>query len=343
MNPSQRLPAKIAALAVLVAGCAFPARSTSEPPGPSTLAAQTVEAVLTQVASRVPVGSVTMTPPLPAPSGATPGLLTPTPTPIQGCSNRATFVDDVTIRDDTRIAPGESFVKIWRLQNTGTCAWTQSYSLAFFGGERMGAPATIPLAAEVTPGTMFDLAVDMTAPTAPGTYQGFWRLRDAEGVLFGIGPAGDQSVWVRIMVVPAVTATITPTPTLTPTPTPTSTPPPAVLVSGTLDLALAASADLDSGTPNPASGSDLLFEDRGADGHFFAPQGGARFARYVGLPSPPGPVDCLGAALSPDPIAASDLAAGSLVCYQTGQGRPGVLELTAIDDSLSFAFTTWGP
>ena len=321
----------------MLAACSFPDRSTVEPPGQSTLAAQTVEAVLTQVASRIPLGTVTTTVSLPEPTWSTPGLLTPTSAPTQGCSNRATFLDDVTMRDDAPVAPGESFVKIWRLQNTGTCPWTQAYSLAFFGGERMGAPFAVPLAAEVTPGTIFDLAVDMTAPTTAGTYQGFWRLRNAEGVLFGIGPAGDQSVWVRIMVVPTLTATVTLTPTAT------ATPPPAVLVSGTLDLAVAASADLDSGASNPASGSDLVFEDRAPAGHFLTPQGEARLARYTPPPSPPGPIDCQAAALSLDSIAASDLAAGSLVCYQTDQGRPGVLVVSAVNGSLSFAFTTWSP
>ena len=42
----------------------------------------------------------------------------------------ATFVADVTIPDGTYINPGASFTKIWRLKNTGTCAWTTQFALA---------------------------------------------------------------------------------------------------------------------------------------------------------------------------------------------------------------------
>ncbi len=89
----------------------------------------------------------------------------------------------------------------------------------------MEASSVIALATIVPPGDKVNLAVDMIAPILPGTYQGFWRLRNSEGVLFGIGPDGDQSFWVKIVVPaqPTITTTRTSTPTLTPSSTPTQT------------------------------------------------------------------------------------------------------------------------
>ena len=154
----------------------------------------------------------------PAP-GATPTSTTappsPTPSAEPPCSDRAAFVADVTIPDNSRLSPGQAFVKTWRLRNAGTCIWTTAYALVFVGDDQMGGPASIALASEVAPGATVDLSVNLIAPTAPGTYRGRWQLRNANGALFGIGDAGDSPFWVRIVVGP------TPTPTSTPTRTPT--------------------------------------------------------------------------------------------------------------------------
>jgi hypothetical protein len=148
----------------------------------------------------------------------------PTGGPLD-CVDLAAFVADITFPDGSILEPSEDFLKIWALQNAGTCTWTQSYSIVFFGGERMGASSLIALATIVPPGDIVNLAVDMIAPISSGTYQGFWRLRNAEGLLFGIGPDGDQSFWVKIVVPaqPTITSTITLTPTITPSNTPTPT------------------------------------------------------------------------------------------------------------------------
>ena len=215
----------------LSTGCNFPTRSTTSVPGPATLAARTVEVVLTQAAANTQ---------LPSPQQVTPSstLIVVEPSATEGplgCVDLASFVADVTFPDGSILAPGEAFLKIWSLQNSGTCTWTPSYSIVFFGGERMGAPSVIALVTIVPPGDNVNLAVDMTAPLIPGTYQGFWRLRNAEDILFGIGPDGDQSFWVKI-VVPAqstITSTLTSTPTLTLTSTPTPTPSPTLTNTAT--------------------------------------------------------------------------------------------------------------
>ncbi len=218
-------PSRIAILAAsgLLAACNLQSSPSPTSAAPATSAASTVQAILTE-ASRgtVPPEFATGTPEPSASPTPQPTVASPTPS---SCTDKAAFVDDVTIRDNTELGGGEAFVKTWRLQNAGTCAWSTAYSLVFIGGTRMGAPSRVPMPTHVNPQNTVDLAVDMIAPSAPGTYQGFWKLTNANGEYFGIGPAGDQSFWVTI-VVPSST-TVTATPTATPTssisPTPSST------------------------------------------------------------------------------------------------------------------------
>jgi hypothetical protein len=91
---------------------------------------------------------------------------------------------DVTIPDDTVVAPNEDFTKTWRLKNIGTCSWTPSYAVIFFGGTSMGGPVVQALTGNVNPGQTVDLSVDLEAPGEPGTYTGNWKLRNASGVAF---------------------------------------------------------------------------------------------------------------------------------------------------------------
>jgi hypothetical protein len=114
----------------------------------------------------------------------------------------------VTIPDNTRVLPGQSFVKTWRLRNSGTCTWTDDYDLVFVEGHRLGAPNEIPLDGPVAPGETVDVSVSLVAPAGDGTYQGKWQLRNDEGQRFGLGNDGTSSFWVRIV----LGATPTPTP-----------------------------------------------------------------------------------------------------------------------------------
>lgn len=118
----------------------------------------------------------------------------------QTCTDRAQFIADVTVPDGTRYDPGATFKKTWRLKNTGTCTWTTSYALVFDTGERMGASASITFPSSIVSGQTVDVTVDMTAPTAPGHYIGYWKFKNAAGALFGIGVNANKSWWVEINV-----------------------------------------------------------------------------------------------------------------------------------------------
>jgi plastocyanin len=163
----------------------------------------------------------TGTPPTPTFTPA-PGTATVTPLPPPTC-DRAQFISDVTVPDGTLFNPGKTFTKTWRLKNVGTCTWTTSYALIFDSGDKMGGPDSVNLPNSVAPGQTVDLTINLTAPTVAGSYRGYWKFRNANGVPFGIGSAGTKSWWVDIKV---AGATLTPTPTSsTPgTPVPSATP-----------------------------------------------------------------------------------------------------------------------
>jgi hypothetical protein len=111
-------------------------------------------------------------------------------------------MSDVTIADGTSIPVGNEFVKTWRLRNEGTCTWTPEYAIVFENGEAMGAPASQKIGQSVAPGETVDISITLRAPGSPGEYRGDWKLRNAAGVLFGLGSKGSEHFYVVIKAVP---------------------------------------------------------------------------------------------------------------------------------------------
>ena len=107
----------------------------------------------------------------------------PTKTP---CYHMA-FVKDVTISDGTKMAPGTGFTKTWRVYNDGSCTWTTAFSLTFSSGDQLGAPASVPLTANVLSGSTVDISVNMVAPSTVGSYTSGWKMKAADGTIFGSG------------------------------------------------------------------------------------------------------------------------------------------------------------
>jgi Ig-like domain-containing protein/CARDB protein len=160
---------------------------------------------------------VTGTPPT-ATATNTPGPITPT-VPPSAC-DKVQFIADVNIPDGTVLQPGAQFTKTWKLKNVGTCAWTKSYQLVFFSGEKMGAASSAAFPQDVAVGTTVNISINMVAPSAAGSYRGYWMFKNANGALFGLGAQGNKPWWVDIKVAgPTVTPggpTATPSPTATP-------------------------------------------------------------------------------------------------------------------------------
>lgn len=341
-------------LLIGLAGCNLPSNALQTPTLNVTQAYQTVEARLTQAIALTPAKSTspsatqgeiatqTSSPPTPRPSltPTQPGTTSSTTLPAL-CDQAAPGIPiDVTIPDGSEMEPGQAFTKIWRLQNVGTCTWTKDYALVWFSGDKLGAPASVPLSGNISPGQTVDLSVDMTAPEKPGTYRGNWKLRNDSGALFGIGPSGDSAFWVEIEVLnlPTSTTTATPPSTATPTVTPTV----GTQVSGSASLAPGDQLDLDSNQINPGGGEDLSFETRD-ENLALVPLGSAAIAVFgSGQPSLN---DCQTATLSGDPLPVEgNLTSGTYLCYRTNMALPGWALVTGFDpDSamLNLDIFTW--
>ena len=119
--------------------------------------------------------------PLPLPTP----LPTPTPPP---CTYYARYAADLTYDDAAGapvVQPGQQINKRWRIVNTGTCAWDPTFRVAFYGGDRLGGQG-MEIGRSVAPGESYDVAVNMVAPSTPGTYRGReWGMVDSSGQVFG--------------------------------------------------------------------------------------------------------------------------------------------------------------
>lgn len=113
--------------------------------------------------------------------------------------NNSRYLADVTIPDGSVMTAGETFVKTWRVENTGGRAWSDGYRLVFVDGEAMTEQPSkpLPLAA---PGQQVDVSLSLAVPNVPGYTIGRWRMQDEEGRSFG------DLLFLEINVVPQVAA-----------------------------------------------------------------------------------------------------------------------------------------
>jgi len=171
---------------------------------------------VTVVLPDIPIGGLTeplpqpgdvLQPTLPATATAT-ATQTPTATLEAACSDQAKFIADLTVPDNTGMAPGAPFTKTWRLQNAGTCTWNENYKIVFVSGSPMNNPTPVSMPGIVAPGATVDLSLNLVAPTAPGTHTSSYRIQNPQGVQFGVGSNGGVPFYVQIV----VGATATPAP-----------------------------------------------------------------------------------------------------------------------------------
>ena len=103
------------------------------------------------------------------------------------------YVADVTIPDDTRMTPGQQFIKTWRVKNSGKRPWGAGFRLVFAKGTAMTTERSLPLPA-CEPGQEVEISIQQTAPNRQGSYFGDWKMRDDRGNLFG------EVLFLRIVV-----------------------------------------------------------------------------------------------------------------------------------------------
>lgn len=170
-----------------------------------TQAAATVDAKLTQTASmftntpaasstpiELPTLSATQTPLITnTPEFTTTPLLINTQVPPTqvSCDNMA-YVEDVTIPDNSPVAPGSKFVKTWKIRNNGQCTWSTDYRLIYGWAANWpeivaAPPGWVKLTESVAPGAEYEVSVTLTAPVKSGVYLAAFRLQNDKGYNFG--------------------------------------------------------------------------------------------------------------------------------------------------------------
>ena len=122
-------------------------------------------------------------------------------------------LDDLNMTAPPVMAPGQSFVKSWRIRNSGTCAWEPDHVLLYVNGNRaeasMGAQPLV-IGRKVEPGETVDLSMSLQAPNVYGVFQAFYQMRDNTGKLFG------EVIWAGIQVPDPNPPVAPPTPTPVP-------------------------------------------------------------------------------------------------------------------------------
>lgn len=187
---------------VTLSSCNLPGNPTptSQVDALNTAAAQTVQAQQTNIAQTNEAKSQ-ITPTITPTQGANvSSTSTATPTPSQTTQSecyQASLASE-TIPDGKNYNPGQAFTKTWTLKNTGSCDWTSNFDVVFVTGDSMDAPASMQLTSgTVKPGESVVVSMDLEAPYAAGTHRGEFKLRNANGVLFGLGSKG-STFWVEI-------------------------------------------------------------------------------------------------------------------------------------------------
>ncbi len=169
--------------------------TTDLPAGNYTVTANGVSAVFAlQTGTPVPTAAPTLAP-----------TVAPTTAPTsQGCIDRAAFVSDVTIPDNSVVAPNTAFTKTWRLKNTGSCTWDSDYLVSYISGTTMSQQPgywIVQPGQTVSPGQSVDISVGMASPVQNGYYRSNWGLKKEHGQLMPIeGGANGNSFYVKIRV-----------------------------------------------------------------------------------------------------------------------------------------------
>jgi len=120
---------------------------------------------------------------------------TPPPSPTPTCDNDLTFINDLSVPDDTEFRPGDEIIKTWLVQNSGECNWDEEYSIRLVDGSPMGANTTQPLF-PARSGSEAEITVNVTAPQNEGLTYSTWQAYDPDGEPFG------QTFFIQVIINP---------------------------------------------------------------------------------------------------------------------------------------------
>lgn len=111
------------------------------------------------------------------------------------CVNNLTFLEDLTIPDNSFVPFGSLVDKQWLVTNSGTCNWTSEYRLRHTGGAVLGAYEEVALFPAKS-GVQVTIQIMFTAPFEEGLYETAWQAFDPNGLAFG------DPIYMRILVSP---------------------------------------------------------------------------------------------------------------------------------------------
>ena len=137
---------------------------------------------------------------VPTPAATVENIEIPLPTIIptidqSACVNNLTFIEDVTVPDNSFASFGSSIDKQWLVENSGTCNWNSAYRLRHIGGAVLGASEEIALF-PARSGTQTTIRIIFTAPFEEGVYESAWQAFDPNGFPFG------DPIYMRILATP---------------------------------------------------------------------------------------------------------------------------------------------
>ena len=172
----------LAVTLTLLLACACSPASTATPFRPPTLQAPLIEPTLIINPTKAII--VVQSTPLPT--------ILPTVN-AEECFSNLTFVEDITIPDNSFVTFGSSIDKQWLVENSGTCHWNSDYRLKHIGGAALDAPEEIALY-PARAGTQATIRILFTAPFTDGVYESAWQAHDPDGIAFG------DPIYVRVVV-----------------------------------------------------------------------------------------------------------------------------------------------
>lgn len=119
------------------------------------------------------------------------------PAPQGSCTNRFTFLSDVTFPDGTMTMPRTRFTKTWYIQNSGNCTMNRQYKIVFISGSLVSEAKEFPLFTSdriLKPGESAPISIPLVAPEEKGKYTTSWGIKSPDGTVYGAGPNG--VVWL---------------------------------------------------------------------------------------------------------------------------------------------------
>lgn len=108
-------------------------------------------------------------------------MLVATTTP--DCTDNLTYLNDLTLPDDSVVEAGSRLDKRWKVQNSGTCNWDERYRIMPISGPNLGAQTSALYPARS--GTELTIQIIFSAPMEAGTVTSAWQAHDPQGKPFG--------------------------------------------------------------------------------------------------------------------------------------------------------------